>query len=295
MARTLADRLKTFDRRWIFLIMGLALLVPFIWPLRLPMRVTPKVRAAYYAVDELKAGDVVFVSLDFDPASKPELKPFLRAVLLHLKRKEVKIVFATTWYAAPPLMDRYIRELVEQPIAREGDGYQGEPDRAYVKNVDYVWLGFREGREAVIASMGKDVWATFDGRANDGTPLAEIQMMQGRKALADYDLIILVSAGFPGAKEYVQQVQTRYDLKMIASCTAVSLTDLSPYYDAGQLIGLAGGMGGSAEYEHMLGRPDDGAQGADALNTGYLVVIGAILFGNVIYFVSRRRKPGVRV
>src|SRR5678809_1268622 len=123
MARSWTDRLQTFDRRWIFVIMGLALLVPFLWPLRLPIRVSAKVKAAYYAVEDLEPGDVVLVSLDFDPASKPELKPFLRAVLLQLKRKEVKIVFVTTWYAAPPLMDRYIREMVDQPIAREGDGY----------------------------------------------------------------------------------------------------------------------------------------------------------------------------
>jgi hypothetical protein len=48
-------------------------------------------------------------------------------------------------------------------------------------------------------------------------------------------------------------------------------------------------MVGAAEYERMVERPDDGAQGADALNTGYLVVITAILFGNVIYFAGRRR------
>jgi hypothetical protein len=289
MARTWTDRLNHFDRRWIFVIMGLALVVPFIWPLRLPIRVSAKVKAAYYAVEDLKPGDVVFVGLDFDPASKPEMKPFLRAVLLQLKRKDVKLVFATTWYSAPTLMERYIHEMVDQPIVHAGDGYTGKPDRAYVRNVDYVWLGFREGREAVIASLGKDVWGTFDGRANDGTPLAQIPMMQGRKALADFNLLVLVSAGYPGSKEYVQLVQSRYHLKMITSCTAVSLTDLAPYYDAGQLLGLVGGMGGAAEYEQMVGRPDDGAQGADALNTGYLVVITAIVLGNLIYFAGRRR------
>jgi len=287
------DKLQSFDRRWIFLIMGVALVIPFLAPLRLPMKETDKTKAAYYAVEELKENDVVFLSLDFDPASKPEMKPYLRAVLLQLKRKNVKLVIGTTWYSAPPLVERYLREFVEQPIVHDGDDYAGVPDRAYKKNVDYVWLGFREGREAVIASLGKDVWATFDNRANDGTPLEQIPMMRGRKALADFDLIVLVSAGYPGAKEYVQQVQTRYNLRMVASTTAVSITDLTPYYDAGQLIGLVGGMGGAAEYERLVGRPDDGAQGADALNFGYLVVITAIVMGNLIYFVGRRRR-GVR-
>lgn len=293
------DKLQTFDRRWIFLAMAVAIVVPFLKPCNLPYKASPMVKSIYYTVEDLKEGDTVFMSLDFDPASTPELKPFFKAVLLHLKRKNIKLVMATTWYAAPPLIERYIAELIEQPIAPEGTpGYEGAPDRAYVKNVDYVWLGFREGKEAVIASFGKDLWGTFDGRANDGTPLAQIPMMREFKKLEDFSLLVMVSAGFPGVKEYVQQVQTRYTtrgyetggLRMVGSCTAVSTTDLTPYYQAGQLLGLSGGMAGSAEYEQLVGKKDQAAQGNDVLNVGYGVVILAILFGNFIYFVGRSRK-----
>lgn len=293
------EKLQTFDRRWIFLAMAVAIVVPFLKPCNLPYKASPMVKSIYYTVEDLKEGDTVFLSLDFDPASTPELKPFFKAVLLHLKRKNVKLVMATTWYAAPPLIERYIAELIEQPIAPEGtEGYDGAPDRAYVKNVDYVWLGFREGKEAVIASFGKDIWGTFDGRANDGTPLEQIPMMRDYKRLEDFSLLVLISAGFPGVKEYVQQVQTRYTtrgftgggLRMVSSCTAVSTTDLTPYYQAGQLLGLSGGMAGSAEYEQLVGKKDQAAQGNDVLNVGYGVVILAILFGNFIYFVGRSRK-----
>ena len=61
---------------------------------------------------------------------------------------------------------------------------------------------------------------------NDGTPLDRIPLMDGIKQLKDFDLIVLVSAGFPGAKEYVQFAGSRYKLRMIAACTAVSTTDL---------------------------------------------------------------------
>jgi hypothetical protein len=77
---------------------------------------------------------------------------------------------------------------------------------------------------------------------------------------------------------------------MVSSCTAVSTTDLTPYYQAGQLLGLSGGMAGSAEYEQLVGKKDQAAQGNDVLNVGYGVVILAILFGNFIYFVGRSRK-----
>jgi hypothetical protein len=289
------ERLQHFDRRWLFLAMGLAIVVPLIFPIGLPIKPGPMTKAAFNAVEELHEGDVVFLSLDLDPASTPELEPFYRSVVLQLKRKNVKIVIASTWYAAPPLMERWIRETIDQPIAPAGtEGYVGPPDRAYKRNVDYVYLGFREGKQVVISSMGADLRKTFDGHANDGTPLDQIPMMQGIKQLKDFKLTVLVSAGFPGAKEYMQYVQTRYHLPMIAACTAVSTTDLTPYYQTGQLQGLIGGLAAAAEYEALVGKPGSATAGADVLNIGHLVVILAILLGNAIYFLGRahQRREG---
>lgn len=280
--KTFLERLQTFDRRWLFVAMGLAIVLPLLLPLGLPVTASPPVKAIYYAIDDLAEGDIVMMSVDLDPASTPELEPFFRAAVLQLKRKGVKIVFLTTWYAAPPLVERWLKDAVERSVA-------GEP--AYQRNVDYVWLGFREGKEAVIANLGQSIWRTFADRDATATPLADIPMMAGVKRLADFSLIVLVSAGFPGAKEYVQQVQSRYQLRMVAACTAVSTTDLSPYYAAGQLVGLAGGMSAAAEYEQLVGVPNGlGAKGLDVLNVGHLVVIAAIIFGNIIFFAGRRAE-----
>lgn len=285
------ERLQTFDRRWLFLAMGLAVVIPLLVPINLPIKASPMVESLYHTVEALQPGDTVYLGLDLDPASTPELEPFYRAVVLQLKRKNVKLVLATTWYAAPPLVERWIRETLDVALVEPGaPGYSGLPDRPYKKNEDYVWLGFREGKEAIIQGMGKDLRATFDHRAADGTPLDAIPMMNGIKQLKDIKLHVLISAGFPGVKEYVQQVQTRYNLRMVASCTAVSTTDYTPYYDTGQLLGLAGGMAAAAEYEMLVGKRGQATQGADVLNVGHLVVILAIVLGNVIYFVGRRRR-----
>jgi hypothetical protein len=285
------ERLQNFDRRWLFLAMGLAIIVPLLFPIGLPIKPGPMTKAAYNAVEELKPGDVVLISLDLDPASTPELEPFYRSVVLQLKRKGVKIVVVSTWYQSPPLMERWIREAIDAPLAPTGtEGYSGPPDRAYKKNVDYVYLGFREGKQAVITNMGGDLRKVFDGRAADGTPLDQIPMMQGIKQLKDFKLSVLISAGFPGAKEYVQYVQSRYKLPMVAACTAVSTTDLSPYFQAGQLLGLVGGLSAVAEYETLVGKAGTALQGTDVLNVGHGVVILAIIFGNIIYFSGRSRR-----
>ncbi len=291
------DKLQSFDRRWIFLAMSLAVTLPLFFPLNLPAKPDPMTKAAFNAVEGLPRGARVFVSMDFDPASTPEIEPFYRAVMLHLKRKEARLVLGTTWYSAPPLVERLIRETIDQAIAPEGTpGYAGPPDRAYKANVDYAYLGFRDGKQVTIAAMGSDLRKTFDHRTNDGTPLDQIELMNGIKRLQDFDLIVLVSAGFPGAKEYVQFVGSRYKLPMVAACTAVMTTDLSPYFQTGQLLGLVGGMAGSAGYENLVGKKGSGTAGADVLNVGNIVVILAIIFGNVIFFAGRahRRRHGGR-
>jgi hypothetical protein len=285
------EKLTSFDRRWIFLAMGLAIVLPLLFPIGCKVKPSPMVQATYYTVEELRDGDTVFISLDLDPASTPELEPFLRSVLLQLKRKNVKMVFATTWYSAPPLIERWLKEMVEQPLAPEGTaGYDGVPDRAYKKNVDYVWLGFREGKQAVISTLGSDLRGTFDGRAADGTPLDRIPMMTGKKQLKDFKLMILVGAGFPGIREYMQLVQVRYKLRVVGATTAVQTTDLTPYYQSGQLLGLVGGLAAAAEYETMVGKPGLATQAADVLNISHLVVIVAIAFGNFIFLVQWLRR-----
>ena len=284
------ERLQSFDRRWIFLVMGLAIVIPLLYPLNIPFKPSPMVRSLYNTVEALEEGDVVYLSVDLDPASTPELEPFFRAVVLHLKRKNVKIAIGSTWYAAPPLIERWVRDIVEPQLAVTGrDGYTGAPDRPYKKNVDYSWLGFREGKEAVINRLGSDLRGNYSARAADFTPFDQIAFMKDKNQLKDFDLVILVSAGSPGAKEFVEQVQTRYRLPMVASVTSVMTTDLTPYYQTRQLLGLSGGMLASAEYEQLVGMPGLGHEGADVLNVGHLVVILAILFGNVIYFIGRRR------
>jgi hypothetical protein len=285
-----SEKLATFDRRWIFLTMGLAIALPLFFPLNLPVEPTAMVKSAYYTVEDLHEGARVLVSLDLDPASTPELEPYYRSVMLQLKRKRVKLALVTTWYAAPPLVERWIGETVEARIARPGDGYAGAPDEPYVKNRDFVWLGFREGREATINGMATDIRGTFDDQAADGTPLDQIEIMNGIRTLADFDLIVMVSAGYPGIKEYIQQAQGRGNVPMVGACTAVSTPEYTPYYNSGQLLGLVGGMSKAAEYEKLIGKIGTGTAGADVLNAGLLVVILAIVFGNVVYVTGERRR-----
>lgn len=285
MMRTLSRLLNQFlamDRRWIFLMMALCILVPLIRPIGLPFSPDPAVTSLFDAIEELEAGDLVIVSCDYDPGSKPELQPFTEALFQHLFRKDLRVVVSCLWPAAPPLVNEAIRKaLVDELIAPKG----------LEDKVDYVNLGYKDGRQLVMLGMGESIHQTFPA-SYDGTPLSQIPLMQQVKKLGDSDLFVNVSGGSPGTKEWVEVAQGRFGLTMVASCTAVMAPDNIPYFESGQLAGLAGGMKGSADYETLVGHPGEATKGMDAQSFGHLLIIFFIVLGNIAFFTTRGK--GVR-
>jgi hypothetical protein len=275
------ERFQTLDRRWIFLGMAIAIVLPMLVPVQFGFRVDERVQSLYDTVEALPAGSTVFVSADFDPSSRPEIEPFFRAHLAHLFRKNVKVVIVTLWDTAPPL----IAPIIEEMAQKNGQQY----------GTDYAFLGFKPGKELAIKGIGENIYQTFPSDPR-GNRVGDLPIMQGKKQAKDFDLISIVSAGFPGTKEYVLQIQAQYDLPMISACTAVSGPDYIPYYKANMLKGLSAGMPGSAQYEKLVfpdGPPEGtrllATQALNVLNLGHLYIIALIVMGNVAYFLTRKR------
>jgi hypothetical protein len=280
MAKFDWNRLETFDRRWIFLAMIFAVLLPLLFPLKLPFRVQDKVQRVFDTIEALPNGASVLFAAEYDPAGKPELEPFARGVLRQLFRKDAKIAVVTTWKFAPPLVESLWQDIGVKEFKKE-------------YGTDWVFLGFKEGQDIAIAKMGENL-RTFFPKDWKGTPIDDIPMMKGKEALKDYDLMVIVGAGFPGPKEYVQQVQGRYNLDIVTAVTAVMVPDVAPYYDTGQIKGLVAGMRGAAEYEKLLGEPGLATAGLDAQNLAHVFIILAIIFGNLIYLKTRRKGAKVK-
>jgi hypothetical protein len=274
------NRFLAIDRRWIFLLMALCIIGPLLIPIGLPFSTDTAVVSIHRAIEDLNEGDAVLVSCDYDPGSKPELQPFTEALFQHLFRKKLTVVVSCLWPAAPPLVEQAILKALQHPeIAADPP----------VRGVDFVNLGYKDGRQLVMLGMGENIHATFPV-VYSGEPIGQVPVMQQLRRLGDFDLFVNVSGGSPGTKEWVETAQGRFGLKMVASCTAVMAPDNIPYYESGQLIGLAGGMKGSADYETLVGVEGGTAtRGMDAQSAGHLLIIAFIILGNIAYFGTRKR------
>jgi hypothetical protein len=268
-------RFERLDRRWIYAITGLLVLVPLLWPLGLPLEPSPPVRGYAAAISALPPGSRVLMSCDFDPASRPELEPMTRTTLRHLFERRCKVVVVVLFQGGARFVDAIVRD-----VGRE---------RHQIYGVDYVNLGYKAGDEAVMVLMGQSIPNTFP-RDHNGRDVSELPVMRGVRNYSSFSLLVSISAGYPGTKEYVQQVQGRFHIPIVAGVTAVTAPTLYPYLQTGQILGMLGGMAGAAEYEDLRYERGLASSGMDAQSLAHMFIALCIVLGNLAQW--QRRKEG---
>ena len=159
------------DRRWIFLGMALSIFLPLVFPFDQEFNDSKEVLEAYDVIEALPEGSPVLVSADFDPSSMPELWPFFKANLHHMFSKDLKPVFVTLWPTAQPLVLPELQETAALYNKEEGK--------------DYVYLGYKEGKELVIKNIGQNIPQQYP-QDYRGVPIDDIPMMTGLNQAKDF-------------------------------------------------------------------------------------------------------------
>jgi len=271
--------MRRLDRRWIFLCVALLVVVPLLTGFHIaPVLPSARSRGFYDAIEKLPPGSTVLLPGDYDPGTIAENYPMHLAAARHLMRRNIKIIAVELYPGGPPLADQVLR--IAGAEYKKRDGY------------DYVNLGYKSGNEAVMSAMGSaGIPRTFPADRS-GTPVGKIPVMKGIENFGQIAMIVSVSAGYPGTKEWVQQVVSRYHVPMVAGVTAVSAPEYYPYLQAGQLQGLLGGMAGAAEYEVLVNAPGLATRGMDAQSLAHIFIALMIILGNLA--ALPQRAPGAR-
>lgn len=271
-------KLAKVDRRWIFLIIGLVVLIPLIYPLSLPVRPGKDSQQVYDFVESLEPNSKVLLSVEYGPSTKPEIHPMVTSLLRHLfSLKRGHKVYVTCLWADGQFM---AEEALEEVAVNEYGLTYGE---------DYVLLGFRPGNEAVVKGIVSDLRKVFTIDAK-GTKLAEIPMMEGINRFEDFDFLFSGSAGYPGTTEWVLFASDPTGVPMSTGTTSIIVNEMMPYVLGGQIQGILAGMPGAAEYEKLIGVKGIGTSGMDAQSAAHFVIVIFIFLGNLGYFIERKRS-----
>ena len=297
LLRKIFIELGQLDRRFIFLLIGLSVLVPLLKPnwVNIPIKTTANSKIVFEELNNLKEGDKVLVSFEYGASTKPEIHPMSVAVLQHLFSKGVKVYTVPLWPEGLMMAKFAIEEVVSSNLFK------------IKEHIDYVSLPYKAGGEIIIRGIATDMRSIFTQDVNN-VLLSEIPMMDGVNNITDFDFVFDLSAGVPGNAEWVQFACDEYKIPLSSGCTSIMVTDAIPYVESGQIRGILAGMPGAAEYEQMVFEylnnsldnkylnkdaviiPGKATSRMSAQSIAHLLMVVFIVFGNISYYLIRKRK-----
>ena len=278
-------KLSKIDRKYIYLIILIGLIIPLVFPPNFPQKMSPQVKRVFEFIDTLPKGSYVILSADYDPSVAPEVHPMYKAVVKHCILRGIIPIGMTLGVQGAGLAVEAFTEAERVLGAR--------------RDTDYVFLGYQAGGAVVILGLGEDIKGVYK-TDYFGTKTTEIYALKPVKNYKDIALVI----SFCGSSipvTWAVYAYTKYGVKVAAAVTGVSAGDFYPYIQAGQFIGMLAGMKAAAEYEYAVNQilkernirekpSTDAIRMMDANSIGQLLIILFIIIGNIGYFLSRRRK-----
>lgn len=273
-------KIRSLDRRIIYLVFLIALGIPIIKPIGTPFAICPNTQTFYDYIEDIEPGDVVVLSYDFLVTSKDELNPGALAVTRHIleKKKGVKLIMLSFNSVGPMLIDSNMELFEKEGLIND-----------WVYGEDWVNLGFVPGGENAMSAFAKDVTGTFK-RDRRGNKTEDLPILAGVNNAGDIDLLINIGSLGTTVPSYVRQVVDIYGTPFIANLFSVSVGDTMPYVHSGQVKAYTNGLLGAGEYEAIYGHAGAGTSAIDSYSFGHLTIIFFILVGNISYYADPENR-----
>ncbi len=268
------DRLLSVDRRWIYLILAVAVLLPTVIPFSVPTGISNEVRSVYNFIEELQPGDNLFLAIDYDPSTLAELHPMTEAILRQAFQRDARVVVTALSQFGPAMAEELIARVAQE------EGKQ--------RNIDYTFLGYKPYPGITILAMGSDFRVPFPTDYY-GTPVDSIPMMQDIHNYRNVKAVISFAGGSV-AEMWIQYGNAKYGVPLALGVTGVMASDYYPYLQSRQIFGLIPGMKGAAEYEMLVGRRGQGSRGMPYQMSTHLVILVFMVITNIAYVAQRRAR-----
>src|SRR5512136_1124372 len=143
----MSSRMKIpgIDRRYLYLLLFFVVSIPLLYPLKLPIPIGEHSRRFYDKVESLSAGDIVIISFDYGPSTRPENYPQSAAALFHAHERGCKIIALAFWSSGAPIGEELLTGLY-------GSDYQ--LTSAY--GTEVVYLGYVPGNEVGMSTFASN-------------------------------------------------------------------------------------------------------------------------------------------
>jgi hypothetical protein len=262
--------MATYDKRWIYVLLFILVLIPLIRPIGMPVAVSARTKEYYDKVNALKEGDIVLDSWDMEYSGFMELKPGVLASHRILIEKGVKLCITLNHPEALAIPDE-----VFGPLKSVMERYD------YTYGDDYIILGYVFPNEAAVAAMATDfhgaVSVDWKGESIEGTFLDAIEDGGDFAMISSYTTGIVSTA-------VVRHFGQTFGTPIVRNSIGIMISAQTAYLDAGLIDALLGSTRGGAELEYLIGAPGPGLKSMDAFTLGHYMLIAFIIIGNIGHY-----------
>ena len=268
------ERLMSIPREVVMGLVFIAILIPALNPLGLPLMTGKMSEDWYNTVDNLPAGSIVLFDIGYGSGGYPSLGPGNIAAFHQMFEKDLRIVIMATALEGGMMYPLIMASV--KPESNYGAVY-GE---------DYVFLGYIAGTQTAMAGVLGDLHA-LASTDYQGTPLSSLPLAAEVSRADDFDIVAYMTTAGGTAEGWVYQAYSQYDRPVLGGCLSMMTTSIKPYYDSGQMLGLMDGIKGAADLEFLTGHAGDAIVSSDILSFTQTLVLIFIVIGNVAFWMQR--------
>lgn len=273
---SMLDKLENVDRRILYWILFIGLMIPYLSPLGLPVRVTEYSQGVYNALEALEPGDVVILSINGGVSAWPEILPAMLSCCRMVVRQDAKLI---VWGFGHVDID-ITWEKIKTEVPEIGTQW------AYGE--DYAYFGYLPNQETTVQLLSEDIRRVFS-EDTQGNAIDSLPIMQNVNSHEDISLVITSDTG-EVAMQYIRQWASAYNKPLATIGIAMGGSSNIPFYKSGLLVGMSIGSRGGAEMEKLVGVLGEATVTMDSINVSHILFILAIILTNVIFFIRRTRE-----
>ncbi len=308
------EKSQKIDRRILYAILIVFVSLGLFVTIEIPTDPDPSSKDFYTALMTVPEDKTIIVQTDWTNSTRGESMGHFENLLRILMNRKLKFVF---YSAADPVAPQVARTV----LARINQERKIDNLPVYEIGKDYIDLGYFANAEATNSSMATDLRSTWKGKRTKMPEGGDIDVFQSPvlknvKRIEDCGMMIVVTAS-ASIDIAVQRLNKK--VKMSALVTGVVGPSVLPFYQSKQVLGVGVGLKGVYDTEYMMkygiNQPDPsggkpkvvstgeavppilegktfarGSQYYGTLHIALLILILAVVFGNVSMFMSKKRK-----
>lgn len=271
------EKLTALPREIVLVLVVIAMIIPTVYPLGLPLMVGDMASDWYDTVDALPEGSIVLYDIGFGAGGFPTLGPATIACFHQFFEKDIKVIIMATALEGG-MMYPLIMEAVK-------------PETTYgaVYGEDYVFLGYIAGGMTAMAGVLGDLHALVSTDFT-GKSISQINLLKDVKGADDYDLVAYMTTAGGTSEGWVYQAYSAYGRPLVGGFLSMMTTSMLPYYNTGQLLGIIDGVKGAADMEYLTKHPGDAIRSSDVLSFSQTLVLIFIVIGNISYWGAKTSR-----